>query len=303
MLDKARDSFERLQRLADPAINAALLAALDARPPSPDHALLRANLLRRSGDLAGARAAFAALCGESALDEWLAVPSGLWSDGDFAVAPLVAIDGFLPPERMAALHAHACEREAEFADAKATNIDALPAYDPERRRSLIDWDFTLERDFFLDFLEQNLARLQACLGLPGFNLERIEIKLTNHVDGGFFKMHCDNRAPIAEAGRAITWLYYFGEPAPRYRGGELYILDSRPAEELLSPAWFTRIAPRPNRLIAFPSWFYHAVAPMKLPEQDFSAGRFAVSSHIRKTGDTNKVWWEKNGIDSITANR
>src|SRR5690606_9135200 len=136
--------------------------------------------------------------------------------------------------------------------------------------------------FFEEFVAENLRLLQAALGLGAFTVERVELKMTNHVDGGFFKTHCDNHAPYAAAGRAITWLYYFGEDQPRYRGGDLYLRDSAPAEQTHAPLWFTKIAARPNRFVAFPSWFYHAGGPTELHGGTFAQGRFAVGCHIRK---------------------
>ncbi len=298
MLASAEETFEHLERLGDGAVNAGLLAALDARGGGAEQGLARANLLRRKGDMAGARKALAGwLASEGspegiALDDWSAIPYGLFSSGGFAIAPVVLVDDFLPRERMQALHAHACERKAQFRDALATNEDAAPSYDPDRRRTLLDYAFTQEREFFLGFIEESLAAMRDSLGLPAFEVDRIELKLTNHVDGGFFKAHSDNHAAYGEAGRAITWLYYFGEAEPRYSGGDLYVLDSKPASQEISPAWFSRIESVPNRLVAFPSWFYHAVAPTRLPENRFEQGRFAVSSHVRKRKDGTTVWWD-----------
>lgn len=297
MLEAAQQDFAQLARLGDPAINTGLLAALAQGQDRAGTPLLRANLLRRSGDLAGAREAFGAYLAtggapQSKFEAWSAVPAGLHSEARFAMAPVVVIDDFLPRERMRALHASACDREALFRDALSTNEDAPPAYDPERRRTLVDWHFEHEREFFERFAVENLNSLQAALGLGAFTLERVELKMTNHVDGGFFKTHCDNHQPYAAAGRAITWLYYFGEDAPRYRGGDLYIRDSAPTEGTHSPAWFTRIAARPNRFVAFPSWFHHAVGPTELRNGTFAQGRFAVSCHIRKAACDGEVWWE-----------
>lgn len=304
MLASAEETFAHLERLGDRAINTGLLAALAARGGAAAHGLARANLLRRTGDMAGARRtlfdwlASGTAPGGIQLADWSAIPPGLFSNGGFAIAPIVLIDDFLPHERMRALHAHACAREAQFRDALATNEDTDPAYDPDRRRTLLDYAFTQEREFFLGFIEQSLPAMRESLGLPDFEVERIELKLSNHVDGGFFKAHSDNHAAYGEAGRAITWLYYFGEESPRYRGGDLYVLDSKPAEQEISPAWFSRIEAVPNRLVAFPSWFYHAVAPTHLPGNRFEQGRFAVSSHIRKRADGLTVWWDTNSIDS-----
>ena len=298
MLESVEETFTHLQKLGQSAINAGLLAQIEGHDPTPDILLLRANLLRRSGDMAGARAAFAAWIatgaapGAPAFESWSAIPPGLYSHGGHAIAPIVLVDDFLPVEQMCALHAHACERQAEFRDALATNEDAPPAYDPERRRTLVDYAFTLEREFFHSFVEDNLGRLAASFGTPSFAIDRVELKLTNHVDGGFFKAHSDNHAPYGEAGRAITWLYYFGAEEPEFTGGELYVLDCKPAEQSLSPAWFSQIRAIPNRLVAFPSWFYHAVGPTTLASGRFEHGRFAVSSHVRKRHDGERAWWE-----------
>ncbi len=295
--------FDHFSRLCDPGVNAALLAALAAHADTPKRDFVRANLLRRIGDLVGARAAFGRWIESAAapagvrLDTRSVVPTGAFSSGGFAIAPLVCIDGFLPPERMAALLAHASAREEHFRRALATNEVGPPSYDPDRRETMLDFGFTLERGNFVQFVESNLSRLCDSLGLPPFTIDRIELKLTNHLNGGFFKAHNDNHAAYCETGRAITWLYYFGQEQRTFAGGELYLFDSKPGAERLSPAWFTRIDPQPNRLIAFPSWFYHAVAPTALVENAFARGRFAVSSHVRKDRDSHKAWWEINNVD------
>lgn len=297
MLETARESFTQLLKLGDAQLNRALLAALAERDRDTSTTMFAANLLRRSGDLPGARTEFARLgtAGEDILTRcdhnWSCIPAGNSSNGGYAIAPLVIIDDFLPVERMQALHRHACEREGEFRAAMATNGGAEPSYDPDRRQSLLDYNFTLEREFFSTFVSQNLPVFQRCLGLPEFPVDRFEIKLSNHVDGGFFRIHADNHAAFAAAGRAITWLYYFADEAASFDGGELLVLDSCPDKSTVSPAWFSKVAPVPNRFVAFPSAFYHAVTPL-CHVGCFATGRFAVSGHVRKRADEGLAWWE-----------
>ncbi len=294
MREAARMLYDVFARLSDPGVSAALIAQLDARiaagiGPAQPH-LLRANLLRRCGALAQARTSFDEHQRETAGDSALAArdsdalcPPGLQSGTGHTIAPLIVIDDFLPLAEMAALHAHACVLEPHFFDARTMAEEAI--YDPEKRRTLVCPQFTEKRQFFLDFLDGNLARFQRALGLPAFAIERVEIKLTNHVEGGFFKAHADNHAPVGEAGRAITWLYYFGAQPARYSGGELIVIDTQLETAAISPAWFTRVEAIPNRLVAFPSWFYHAVGPTHVPGNTFADGRFAMSSHVRKPDD------------------
>lgn len=296
MLETARESFAQLLKLGDAELNRALLAALGERNRDTRTTLFAANLLRRSGDLNGARAEFAKLgaSGVSAatdVHECSCIPANNWSNGGYAIAPLVVIDDFLPVERMQALHRHACEREGEFRAALATNEGAEPSYDPDRRQSLLDYKFNLEREFFSMFISENLPVLQQSLGLPRFSVDRCELKMTNHVDGGFFRIHADNHADFADAGRAITWLYYFADEAASFSGGELLVLDSCPDKSTVSPAWFSKVIPVANRFIAFPSAFYHAVTPLR-HVGGFARGRFAVSGHIRKRADDSVAWWE-----------
>lgn len=295
-------TYSVLQRLGDIFVNQRLLAALDACGDQTRHVFPRANLLRRMGDLTGARAMIrtwlAHAPGSGPPDEWSAIPAGLHSHGGYALAPLVMIDDFLPRERMLALHSHACAREGEFRDALATNAHEEPRYDPQRRRTLVDNGFTLERPYLQSFVVDNLRRLCQCLGLEPFEIDRIELKLTNHVDGGFFKTHRDNHDPVRQSGRAITWLYYFAGEETGFSGGDLYLFDSKPTNRAISPAWFTRVEAVANRFIAFPSWFYHAVGPTHLPGGTFAQGRFAASSHVRKTQDSAIAWWERDSTDA-----
>jgi Rps23 Pro-64 3,4-dihydroxylase Tpa1-like proline 4-hydroxylase len=293
MPENSRDQFTQLKKLASYEINNSLIANLDAKQdtdmPQADRLLLKANLARRCGDLHTARDAFNAYLQEangsasSCLPEHAVTPVGLKSSAAHTIAPVLVIDDLLSHSEMQQLHRHACELEPQFWDSRTH--EGRSNYDPTERQSLISWKFEYKRDFFLRYIEENLAPIQSALGLPFFEIDQIEIKLTCHVDGGYFVTHADNSGPIGEAGRAITWLYYFGEDPPRHDGGDLYIRDSDIEGHEHSMAWFTRIKPQPGRFVAFPSWYHHAVSPSKLESDDFAGGRFAVSSHIRKPAD------------------
>ena len=293
MRESTRLHFEQLGRLCAPEVNRSLLAALRSRVGADgvcvDKELIAANLARRAGDLAGARRSFEAHLG-APLPRDCAIPAGLFSGGVFAIAPIVAVDDFLSPDRMEALHRHACAIQPRF---RAANVSStIPAPDPEKRETLVTYEFEYLHGFFARFMDENFIRFADALGLPPFTVDRTEMKMTCYLDGGFFNAHADNHLAFGEAGRTLTWLYYFGETPIQYRGGELYILDTDFGAGTSSGTWATRIEPRPNRLIAFPSWFHHAVAPTVLPGGHFAHGRFAVGGHVRKTADGAKAWWE-----------
>jgi len=291
----SQPGFERLDRLSDPILGRSLLAAMEQRRDGASTLFARANLARRMGDLDLARAMFAAFVasgtapGAARMDDWSIVPPGLHSAGGVPVAPLVLIDDLLPVDRMDALHAEACRHEHEFRD----RMSGAAAYDPASpRRTLLFSDCTCERAFFGDFVERHMEALRKSLALPPFAVSRIELKMSNTLGGGFLKIHSDNDCDPQEEGRALTLLYYFGAGATSFDGGDLLLFDTNPREGTVSPSWFTRIAPARNRLVAFPSWFFHAVTPTGGTGARFAHGRMGVSCHVRKTAGEFAPWWD-----------
>ncbi|VVS97045.1 2OG-Fe(II) oxygenase [Erythrobacter sp. EC-HK427] len=289
MHESARIQYDMLARIGDAGINAALIAQLDAKladtAPNTDQRQMRANLLRRSGDIDATRDAYRTLVpGAMEAHPQLTIPPGLTSKDGQRIAPLIVIDDLLPAAAMEALYRHACDIADRFRHARLSSGENL--YDPDKRETLLTWEFEVLRQHFLDYVADNLYGFQDALELPRFTVERSEIKLTNHLEGGFFNTHRDNHGSGREAGRALTWLYYFSATPPRFAGGELFILDSDPANAGCSDSFFTKVEPRANRFVAFPSWFYHAVGPTHVPGNAFADGRFAVSGHLHKPADT-----------------
>lgn len=283
--DSPARQFAGFARLADPAVNAALIAQLDARfgpdlPPAQRR--MRADLARRGGDLAAARADYAALAGGE-FEPGVTVPCGLAANCGFAPSPLICIDGFLPREAMQSLHCHACEIRGRFRP--EIQHSTRPGERPSRAEALFAHDFTVMREELLAMVDERLAEWQRLLGLPAFRADKSRLRLTAQQGGGFLTAHADNTAPVGEAGRAITWLYYFGEDPPRRSGGDLLVLDTDLTAGTHSDSWLTRIESLPNRLVAFPSWYHHAVTPTAMQTDDFAAARFAVAGHVTKPAD------------------
>lgn len=285
MLDADRDSFAGYARLADPKIGRMLLAQLATRP---DQARMEADVARRIGDLDTARAAFARAEPGTTLQQGAVTPPGLKTQDGMSVAPVLAFDDVLSAAEMAAVHTHACDLKEEF---RPAGTGPQQTYRPDARQTLITYDFTLMRDAFLARMAGLLPQIHAAFDMPQFEITHREIKMTNHVSGGFFRTHSDAAEPFGEAVRAITWLYYFSDMPVQYSGGDLYVFDTNFSTKHYSDTWFTRLIPRPNRLVVFPSAFYHAVSPTHLPEGlGFAEGRFAISGHIRKAAD-GQTWW------------
>lgn len=291
MLDIARKHFDVMERLADPLVASGLLNHFDMHTgrgvDSSRHLLLRGNILRRCGRLMESRAVLNAFAREKGIGE---IPDpdalchpGLESEPGFVMAPLIVIDDFLPANEMDRLYRRACALEKEFVLAPS-NRHAI-GYDPDTRETLVHPQFDEADPVMRAFVGENLLRMQRAFGLPRFDLDAIETKLTCHRDGGFFVSHADNHKLFGETGRAITCVYYLGRNPPQHRGGELRVIDTSFPDQGMAENWFTTVAPTPNRFVAFPSWFNHAVSPSRVPENRFEDARFAVSCHVLKPAD------------------
>lgn len=292
MLEDFTQQVAILEQLSHPGTNKNFIHMLDEkleqRPDDPELLLAYANICRQTGNIVKTKETFRKLIKcegfneASQMTKNSVIPTGLKSRTGMDVAPLMVFESLLTEIELHSLLEHAITYKDQFRKAKISLTDE---YDPDKRETLSFWQFSYCRELFETFAKRKLLYLCEGLGLPVFEILKIELKMTNHLDGGFFQIHCDNHVSSAEEGRAITWLLYFGKTPSMFTGGELYIFDSDRGSNTYSPHNFTKIKPIPNRLIAFPSHFRHAVAPTKLESNEFSNGRFAVSSHISKKAD------------------
>ena len=216
MREDARARFAQLERLCAPEVNRTLLQSLRSRArqgeATREMEFVAANLARRAGDLDSARRAFEAYLG-APLQPGVAVPPGLSSGGGFNISPIVAIDGFLPPVEMEALHRHACAIEDRF---RVANVNSIaPQRAPDKRDTYITYDFDHLKSFFSDHVAENLPRLCAALGIPDFEVDRTEIKMTCYLDGGFFKTCPAEPSRAAASPSAVTCARPPTLPPPR----------------------------------------------------------------------------------------
>jgi Rps23 Pro-64 3,4-dihydroxylase Tpa1-like proline 4-hydroxylase len=111
------------------------------------------------------------------------------------------------------------------------------------------------------------------LSIPAFHCMRLEMQMTSHGDGDYFKAHNDNGSPDCLE-RAISYVYYFDVERPRiYRGGELRIwCDGK--EHL--------VIPMDNSVVFFNSSLMHEVAPVQCASKEFVYQRFTVNGWLRR---------------------
>ena len=112
---------------------------------------------------------------------------------------------------------------------------------------------------------------------------RIELDVTAHVAGGFYKAHRDNSEDF-NLRRKLSFVYYFHRHPRRFAGGDLLLHDTDFDNHLASPVQCTRIEPLHNSAVFFPSAAFHQIAPVECDTRDFADGRFTVNGWIRARG-------------------
>lgn len=149
----------------------------------------------------------------------------------------------------------------------------------ETLRDLGPMQAILERRF-----TEMLLVLLKDTGTKPFEVEKIELELAAHGEGAHFVAHSDtvtgeSRRVAREAGRAqqdriVSAVYYFYREPKGFSGGELRI---HPLGSKGKGGGHVDIQPLQNSVVAFPSWAYHEVRPVRCESNAFEDHRFAVN--------------------------
>jgi SM-20-related protein len=192
--------------------------------------------------------------------------------------PHLVIDEFLPPELHDGLLQYALAHEADFARSHVRRDGQ--AYHSEDRRS---WSSAGELDGlkqpFQAAVLEALPSLFATLGIEPFEPHVLEVEMSAHRDGDYFRPHWDtmhsvNRTRFSD--RVITAVYYFHAQPRGFSGGEFAIHPFGEGDPVL-------IEPRDNRLLAIPAFAMHEVKPIEIAGDDFRSARFAVNAWVHRS--------------------
>jgi Rps23 Pro-64 3,4-dihydroxylase Tpa1-like proline 4-hydroxylase len=225
-----------------------------ATPKKRDEAR-RKGQVARSMDLNGATVLLAALLALSA----------------FAPA-MVARIGTAARELLALV-----EREqAKFIDSTVSTNDA------DYRRSKVLHDAPGVHALFRKRMLELAPRLMAELQIPRFDIGDIEVQVTAHGDGNYFKLHNDSGSPDT-ATRALTYVYYFYNQPKAFSGGELRIYDTIVKDGFYQCGPHAAdIDPKDNSVIFFAPHMHHEVLKVRVPSGEFRDGRFTVNGWVRR---------------------
>ena len=140
------------------------------------------------------------------------------------------------------------------------------------------------RSWFGPKLRNVLPHVLARLRMESLHRFRIEMNVTVHLGGGFYKVHRDN-AGKRDRPRNLSYVYYLQREPRRFSGGDLRLYDTGFEADDDSSIVFSRIEPLDNSLVFFPSDAFHEITPIACATQDFRDGRFTVNGWIRSRGE------------------
>ncbi len=195
---------------------------------------------------------------------------------DILVSNYLQIDDFLTREDKRRLLNYVFAEEAKFVPTN-TSTDEV-----NYRRSSVLY-------FFPDFAELIRDRIQSItsevfkkLDLAPFSVSQIEVQLTAHNDGNYYKVHNDNGSPETVT-RELTYVYYFYREPKAFMGGELVIYDSKIENAYFVKAdSFKTVEPRNNSIVFFLSRSMHEVLPVRCPSRSFPNSRFTINGWIHR---------------------
>ncbi|MEA5499309.1 2OG-Fe(II) oxygenase [Limnoraphis robusta] len=204
--------------------------------------------------------------------------SVIQKDSLFLPADHVFIENFLSPEENQKILEIALSKSDQFVGS-TTTTQAV-----NYRQSSILYA-TLFPDFY------NLMRnklLQTCpeicpkLNHKPFNVSQVEMQLTAHNDGCFYKIHNDSGSEKTYT-RVITYVYYFHQEPKQFSGGELRLYETElKAGSAISHNNYKTIEPRNNSIVFFDSRCKHEVMPVCCPSRKFEDGRFTLNGWLRR---------------------
>jgi SM-20-related protein len=190
-------------------------------------------------------------------------------------AAYIRIPDFLSDEENRAVFDYAIRKEPDY---QKSGVDTTVA---DHRQSRVLMRLT---DLDVDFDKRVREIVPDALDyfrLPVLNNSKLEMQLTTHNEGGYYRIHNDNGTPNT-ATRVMTYVYYFHRQPVAFKGGQIRLYDSRVEFGARRPAeTFIEVNPVNNMLLLFPSGVMHEVLPTYSSSGAFADGRFTLNGWVR----------------------
>jgi Rps23 Pro-64 3,4-dihydroxylase Tpa1-like proline 4-hydroxylase len=196
-------------------------------------------------------------------------------EGETIAAEFAWVENFLTAAQAQRLLQYVQEQERNFVS--TTNS----ANDANYRRSMVLYAFPEFAELMTKRINEITPFILTYLRLDSFSPSKIEIQLTLHNDGNYYKIHNDNGSPDC-ANRVLTFVYYFYREPKQFSGGELVLYDSKVENNCyVAATTFKTVKPQNNSIVFFPSYYMHEVLPVSCPSQAFLDSRFTLNGWIR----------------------
>ncbi|HEY9886663.1 MAG TPA: 2OG-Fe(II) oxygenase [Vampirovibrionales bacterium] len=176
--------------------------------------------------------------------------------------------------------------ESRFVETE-TGDDNVKELDKSKRDSLVLFDFEPIYSFLRVQLYKYAFLVEKQLGYKMQLDKGFECQLTAHNDKHFYTAHTDfnpgTGTKVSE--REITFVYYFHREPKSFEGGELFLWDHLESDAFPLPRadQGKYIEPKNNRLIIFPSKYWHEVRPISCPSKAFMDSRFTLNGWFHKS--------------------
>lgn len=207
-------------------------------------------------------------------------PSSLRSSGtsEILYPNVVQIDNFLSPE----------EQEETLEIAFANRDQFLPSGVVKQEKGVRKSSVLLMKNFekfyqkfrfkILKFRPDILEKLD----LPPFLVSGLEMQMTAHNDGEYYRIHQDVDGDKM-ANRVLSYVYYFYREPKAFYGGELRLYETHiDGEKAGIGDRLKTVEPRHNSIVFFDSRFKHEVLPVYCPSRQFEDSRFTINGWIHR---------------------
>lgn len=193
-----------------------------------------------------------------------------------AGVPHLVIDDFLSASAADGLLAAVIAAEPQFAPTSIVDVSGT-VVDTQRRASLHLADQSgVDLAGLIAAIVDRAGDICQAIGVPGFAIHKCERSVVAHGDGDFYTRHIDTYNAQKGHVRVVSCVYYLHQRPAAFSGGELALYS------VLGHPDAVRIAPRHNRLVAFPSFFPHEVLPIASTGR-FPDSRFSVNCWLRRS--------------------
>lgn len=194
-------------------------------------------------------------------------------------APYVRIPDFLPQAARDEILNFALVNEDDFDSSTIKNSAGKGNHlDLQIRKSSVVTDLNGLPGLFETELRDIALDIAQVLELDISEDYKLELQLTAHNDGAYYKMHRDNNTPSSRT-RLLTFVYYFHQVPKGFDGGQVRLFDT--LEDSFAVAeTFVDIEPEDNSLLFFPSGVPHEVLNVDCPSKSFENSRFTLNGWL-----------------------